>query len=652
MTQADLFDVQLDAVAPAGWVPSAPPELQGERVIRLDFETSGLKWWEQDRPVGAAYWLPQSGRHGYLPFGHAGGGNLDESAVKRWAQRELRGVHIDNANIKFDLHMSRAWGVDLVEQDCTFGDVSHRAALLDDHRFQFGLDQLSHEFLGLEEGKYDLGLRNKGDLWRLPAWQVEPYAIQDVELVDRLCKVMDPQLSDQGLDDVHSLEQQIIPVVVEMESNGVYLDVEQLESWCRAAQQEYEQLLFQVYRDTGIKISSPDSSKDLERLFKARGIPFTHLTKAGRPSFTTDVMQRAAEHDTAVAAVLYAGQLRDLLSKYLDKYRKTVRADGWLRFNLHQLRVGRDETDKYGTVSGRFSSAGDDNGGCNIQQVVSADKQKSRGWCPKYIVRNLFKPKHGVWLAVDASQIEYRIFAHFANARGIIDTYNQEFPDLTEEELHDRKLGKWTDYHDKVQGVLQTVKPDIQRKHTKITNFCKLFGAGLIKFAWTLGTISDARFEELSQQYAGRRSHEVRQEPDMQEAIGVYDTYDQMFPEAKAVLDQAKRIADTRGFVKTILGRRARFPKKIRIHSALNRIVQGTAADINKRVMIEVYRLRKSLGLTMRATVHDEVDSDLAEPGRLPEIEKIFNTQYIPLRVPILWEAGIGPSWGEAKGKA
>lgn len=651
---------------PDGWRPDAPPELQGERTIRLDFETTGLQWWAGDRPVGVAYFLPTSGRKGYLPFGHQGGGNLDESVVSEWARRELRGVHIDNANTKFDVHMSRAWGVDFTTLGCTFGDVAHRAALLDDHRFRFGVDQLAKDFLGEDEGKYDLGLRDKGNLWRLPAWKVQAYAIQDVELVDRLCRVMDPMLADQDLLRVHALEQDIIKVVVEMEKNGAYLDLEKLFAWQAQATAEYEEQLWRIYRDTGVMIASPDANKDIEKVFKARGIPITALTKAGRASFTGEILAEVAKTDATIAALLYAAQLGDLKSKYLDKYAATVRqSDGWIRFNLHQLRMGRDEDNKKGTVSGRFSSAGDDFGGFNVQQVVSPKKQKSKNWCTKYIIRNLFRPgspteraenPNLTWLAVDASQIEYRIFAHFASAEDILAAYAEDVP---EDVAKREKRGRWTDYHDKVQVMLQQVKPDIERKHTKITNFCKLFGSGIIKFALTLEMINQQTFDDLTEKYDTRkwgrkpgRMAAIRSEPVLQEALSVYDAYDQRFPSAKDTLKLCSDTARDRGYVMTHLGRRARFPGKQRLHSALNRVVQGTAADINKRMLVEVYNRREELGLTLRMTVHDEVDADLKDPGLLPKIEDVFNTQYIPLKVQILWDAETGPSWGEAKGKA
>lgn len=655
-------------VRPANYTPDAPPERLGERRVRLDFETDGLEWWNGSKAIGASYYFAESGRRGYVSWGHKGGGNsCDEVTGLRWLQREIRDCHVDNSNTKFDIHISRASGADLTTQNCTFGDVAFYGALLDDHRFRFGVDQLAQDFLGPDRGKLQLPLKDKGRLHELPAWTVAPYAVEDVVLVHDLIETLRPLIADQDLSTVLQLEESIIPVVVEMEKNGAYLDVDTLFRWREEARNEYEELLHRIFRATGVRVTSVDSNLQIQAIFKARGIPITTFTDGGKtgkpkPSFTADVMQRAAEHDECVRDLMYAGQLADLESKYLGKYCETVRqSDGWIRYNLHQLRMGRDEDDKKGTVSGRFSSAGDEHGGFNVQQVVSPKKQKTKNWCTKYIIRNLFKPRNGKWLAVDASQIEYRIFAHFANDAEILNAY-QPVPGVSDAQMREEKRGPYTDYHDRVQAMLERVKPDIQRKHTKITNFCKLFGSAEIKFCYTLELIGDQEFKRLSDKYDinkwrgkgqySERQKQIREEPSLKAGIEIFDLYDNNFPAAKETLDLAKATAKDRKWVKTWLGRRARFPRGQRAHSALNRVVQGTAADINKRVLVEVFNRRQELGLTMRMTVHDEVDCDLADEGMLDRVVEVFNTQYIPLKVPILWDAEVGPSWGEAKAKA
>ncbi len=662
---SNLFDLPRTDRPPDGWVPHEPPDLQGETEMRLDFETTGLKWWDQDRVVGAAYLLKKSGRRGYIAWGHKGGGNIDEGRAKAWLHA-LRGMHIENANTRFDIHIGRASDIDLVKQGNSFGDVQHRAALLDDHRFRLNIDQLAKDFLGEDMGKVDLELANKGDLWRLPAWEVEPYAIRDVEIVDELIDRFQPMLEEQELLPTLRLESDVIPVVCEMEKNGALLDVETLFRWQALATEQMEQEKWEIHKATGVWLTSPDKNAELQRLFVACGIPFTAFTgtldKHGmpKPSFTGEVL-KAVDHPI-IKRLLKVAQLADLKSKYLDKYAKDVRqSDGWMRFNLHQLRIGRDEDDKHGTISGRFSSAGDDNGGFNIQQVVSPDKQKRNKWCEEFIIRNLFKPMKGAkWLAADADQIEYRIFAHFSNSKAILDRYNAlppyEMVDIDGEPFC--ISGPNADYHAIAQLMFRTVMPDIKRKPTKITNFCKLFGAALPKFALTLGTINQQQFEDINKKYPPNCTFEHRQgmfdEPILQSALRITEAYEKAIPEGKKMMDLAKRLAKERGWVKTEGGRRARFPGGQRAHSALNRAVQGTAADINKRVMVEVYNHREELCLTPITTVHDEFDGHFHsdDPKILARVKECFNTQYVKLKVPILWGVSTGPSWGEAKGKA
>lgn len=609
---------------PETWRP-ALPSLEGEDDIRLDFETTGLQWWAKDRPIGCGYYLPKSRRGGYIPWGHRGGGNLDEAACKRWFEHEVRHKHIININTKFDAHMSRAWGVDLVSHGNTFGDVAHYAALLDDHRVRFNLKDLCRDILGLPEAKINLEVSEEG-FAHLPAWEVAARGEVDCRLVDQLHEAMMPELVEQDLLRVLALEEEFLPVVVEMEKNGTWLDMPLLERWRDEARKEHEKLLFDVYRMTGLQVS-PDSSKDLAKLFKHLGIEVTARTPTGQPSFT-DAVLKTIDHP-AVKMLRRAGQLADLLSKYLDKYYDTARSDGWIRFNIHQLRTVKQEGESggAGVVSGRCSSAGDSFGGFNCQQVVAVEKQLERGWCPEYVVRKLFIPKEGQWLSADAKQIEYRRFAHYADDPAILAAYEKD-PE--------------TDFHAIVMELLhRAVK--LNRKQTKNVNFMKIYGGGLAKFAYMLGMIDEGTMKEL---HAMRN---YKHDPRVAEAKTINDAYNRMFPAVGPLLDLASSTAQKRGHVCTILGRRARFNKGDRFYSALNRIIQGTAADDMKSVMVDVYKQRRDLELTIRLTVHDELDADLLNPDKIDRIRDVLNTQHLPAKVPILWDVQTGANWAEAK---
>ena len=609
------------------------PELNGEKLIILNCETTGLKWWEDDRPIGWAYCLPASNRCGYLP--------ATSIEVRQWL-RDLRSVHVENINTKFDLHMARADGIDLIEgTGNTFGDVAFQAALLDDARPRFNLDGLAKDFLGWDVeldglGKLPPGLTDEGGFKDLPPEKVAPYAIRNVLQVRDLLAHFQPRIEQEGLARVLELEREVLPAVVEMEKNGTFIDLELLDDWRRQSSQDFEDAMMRIFKATGVRLSSPDSPKDIQRLFEALNLPIESFTETGRPSFTAAVL-KTIDHPV-IADLLLAGQLADLESKYLGKYQDAARADGWLRFNLHQLRYGADENQLRGAVSGRFSGAGDKFGGYNPQQVVAVEKQLERGFCPKYLVRRLFIPGPGTgarWGSADAMQIEYRMFAHYANDPDILAAYAAD---------------PLTDYHHVVQEMLAPLAPHLNRKRTKNTNFAMIYAAGLLKFALMTDAVTEQQFKEVAAHFAGRQyriQDQVDYCPKLQPALELMNAYHSRFPRVRPLIQQAADTAKQRGHVKTIAGRRARLVN--RYHSALNRVIQGGAADVNKRVLVEVYKHRRELELTLRLTVHDEMDADVHNPDKLERWREILNTQYFDLRVPILWDLKTGANWAEAK---
>jgi len=578
------------------WEPPTPPDLSQHTEVTIDCETDGLHWYRGARPVGMAVRLPASGEEFYLPWGHKGGQNLDEAAVREWATRELRGKRIRNLATKFDVNQIRAWGVDLAAQGCTFHDVAHSAALLDDHRREFSLNALAEAELGLKKLE-DIDTQHKAHLHELPAGLVAPYAITDVRLVDELVAAYTPRLAAENLGAVAALEDSVIPVVCEMEWNGCPLDEEKLARWTRRSAEILDDLNWNIARAVGFQVN-PDRSTDMTRLFNHLGISSPHRTATGAPSYTAEVMQQF-RHISLIDDVVKVGKLQDLRSKYLLPYTKLL-VNGHLYGNYHQLK-----TNEYGTVSGRFSSSGP-----NLQQVMTTRKQlKNYGSFDgeSFIVRELFIPKRGTWFCADQEQVEFRLAGHYANAKRVIDAY-----------ARDPK----TDFHDVVRDMIRTQKPDFDRKPAKDCNFAIIYGAGAAKRAVMMGM-------------------------SLSEAQTVVDLYDAEFPEMKQVFQLAMSQATSRGYVRTILGRRARFPNGMRAHKALNAVVQGSAADINKLTLVDFYNARKELGVTLRATVHDEIDCDLE--GSAEVALALLNQQRLQLRVPILWAGKTGATWAEAK---
>ena len=599
MKQAPLLFVPSDS---EGWIPPDLPDLSDVSTIELDCETTGVSWQTGDRPVGLAVGAGE--RRWYLPFAHRGGQNLCETTVKRWADQELRGKTIRNLKTKFDLHEMRVWGVDLTEasRNNTFHDVSHSAALLDDHRRTFSLDDLAQAELG--EGKLDVG--PKDGIADLPAGAVAPYAMRDVELVRRLADVYAPRLRAEGLEDVSRLEDDVLPVVVEIEKNGMPVDLEGLEGMVRESGRILEDLAHALWKRAGFHVN-PDAPTDMVRLFQQCGETFPR-TPTGAPSFPSPVVQAAGERHEAIRLAWRLGKLKDLRSKYLVKYQKD-QIDGILYPSLNQL-----PTDEGGTVSGRFSCTK-----IPLQGVLGADRHKrAYHWLTEYgaedfLIKKLFRPASGVWCSADMKQVEYRIFVHYTESERLIQRYRDD---------------PQTDFHRVVGEFVTPVRPDITRTEIKTFNFLTLFGGGIS---------------------AASRQLEVP----MEVANEIAETYHSEFPEARQLLSKVMGVADRRGYVKSIMGRRSRFPgrpgTRERLHKSLNCIVQGGAADANKLALVDVYRERRALDLTMRMTVHDSLETDLHNPSKLGAYVTVLNRQRLPFSVPLLWDVKTGPTWAACK---
>lgn len=581
--------------------PQSLPELSQYPDLGFDTETDGIDI-IKSRPVGLSICTPDKKRY-YLPWGHRGGGNLDPALIKRWAQRELRGKTLYGVNCKFDNHMMLNWGVDLEAQGNRMGDMAYRAALINENRFSgFNLDSLAKEFLEPGEFKVYQTTIESNKIAIASAGEIAPRAEQDAFLAYRLHEATKPLLDKEELWKVTDLEDNLIYAVAYMERNGAKIDMEKLHSWRKEVKEIYGQMVLDIYHEVKFRVN-PNSGKDMQKLFDHLKLSYPR-TENDEPSFEAKFL-KTVKHPL-VQAAFRARRLHSLNSKYLDKYAKAIGPGDILRYNLHQLRG-----DEYGTISGRFACAN-----VNIQQVMKVSRQiKNLG--NEFIIRELFIPeKDHLYLKSDAAQIEFRLFAHYANSAKLNEAYRQN-PKI--------------DFHNLVRDMIIKVNANFNRDRAKGINFGKLYGMGKDKLRRELEL--DSNDEERA----------------LADELGA--TYDREFPEAKRLLNSASKLADTRGYVKTYLGRRARFQAKERLHSALNRVIQGTAADVMKQKILELYRERKTLEFTMRMTVHDEVDGDVPSMDAAKKVEECLNSQSFPFRVPILWDVEAGNNWRMGEGE-
>lgn len=633
--------------ADPSYVQDEFPNLDGIDDVTLNFECTGYRWWADDVPIGVTVGTLDGKVSRFLPWGFAGN-NLPKERVLEFLREKIRGKRITNANTRFEVHMGRKVGVDLEEQGCTVADVQIDAALLDDNRRKFNVDLLAEEFLG--------GVMvPRVDESRMPSYDASEVAARaryQVQLVSELHAYMWPKIVAEGLEKVRQLECDVIYPVCEMEQNGAPIDVERLDRWVKESHLEYEQILLELMKETGRSIN-PNAPSDLEKLFEHLNLPIARLD-SGAPSFTDAILKRIKH--PLIQRLRFAVKLSDLRSRYLLNWQRRVGSDGILRYALHQTRYQKDTGEEGGTGPGRFSSAElDPDVGINIQQAIKITKQRKMFGHAEddsshddeiYLIRKLVIPDRKFdtdrwkvkWLCADAEQIEYRIFVDYTRSRRIIAEYEKN-PRLNFHKLIEQMM--------KGQGVA------MDYDGAKTYNFATIYGAAQVKRSVMLGFITEEEGNEI-------RERKAWNDPRLAPLKAIDAAYNRLVPEVKPLLERAQKLAETRGYVMTRMGRRSRFWRAVpdgqrvvldnRYHKAFNNIDQGTAADYNKVKLVEVHRERKHTGFVMRFTVHDEMDGDAREPDTLAKVREILDRQSWPdMKVQLLWDANLGDNWAEAK---
>lgn len=598
-TQSQLVFSHINVNTSAALDP-LPGSFDNPGVLALDVEHDGLG--EDAVPVGVS--LAVSDREWYWPFNHPEGRQHQPEQVRTWLKDHLDGAEVAFLNVKNDIAVLRRWGLDLEKIGVRPREVQHAAALLDDSRRHFALDILARDKFGA--GKIKAMYEGKevppAEIPKLPAQLAAPYARRDARLTWDLHQAYAADIEAQDMTELLEMEDSLIYCVLHMEREKVFLDVPKLVRWRSEVRDAYSQRILELFRRTGLRIN-PNSPDDMVKMFLYLGHSFGHTLK-GSPTFT-DVFLQKHIHVKEIQLCVEARHLSSLLSKYLDKYYLALTPDGRLPYQLHQLRA-----DDYGTITGRFASSK-----VNIQQVFKPDKQLETHPCTApWIVRELFIPGqvdgfnlrltvhdeangdlNGKWLHADASQIEYRLFAHFSSVPApystrLIDAYNND-PNLS--------------YHKFVHKEL--LKECMIYSHAKNFNFMKLYGGGIDRAMDMLGWGEDRRWE----------------------CQRLLDQYDRALPEAKRLLNYVTKLAEQRGYVRTILNRRRRYVKGDRFYSGLNSVLQGGAADLMKLKLIKLYKEMKNI-------------------KNLKHAEEVFAVQEYPLRVPITWEVSEGKNWRDA----
>ena len=634
-----------------GWrPPSGFPDLTQAQCISIDCETydpdlsTRGPGWSRGRGhiVGVAVGASGGGRW-YFPIRHEvePQDNLEPEAVLRWLRHTLGNPRQPKvgANLLYDIGWLRHEGVTLRGE---LVDVQYAEALLDE-RADVNLETLGQKYLGAGKesstlydwcSKYYGGKANgaqRANIYRAPPRLVGPYAESDADLPLRVASAVYPILLREGLLHLFQMECALIPMLVDMRFAGVRVNVARAEELrevlAERAREEHKKLRHLAGFD--VDINSADS---LARAFDTIGLRYGRTAK-GKPSFTKGFLE-GLKHPMAdrIREIRKCDKLR---GTFIESYILDSHIGGVVHGQFHPLRG-----DSTGTRSGRFSSSTP-----NLQNIPSRDDELAP------LIRGLFIPDEGhpAWRSYDYSQIEYRFLIHYAEGPGSDEAralFNSD-PD--------------TDYHEMAldlvapQAGWDISTPSLRKQHRrpiKNINFGLIYGMGVDKLSADLGLTRA-------------------------EGKALFAAYHKGVPFAKGALDACSDEAQRAGSITTILGRRSRFdlwePSKwgeetvalpydqailqygsiIRAYTykALNRRLQGSAADLMKVAMLKCYRdgVFDETGIP-RLTVHDELD--FSDPGgkeaAFKEMKNILETA-LDLRVPVRADGGIGPDWGHLR---
>lgn len=604
------------------------PSLRGEPLIAIDCETRdpGLLTLGPGGARGNGYVVGVSfatdNHEYYLPTRHEGGGNLDLEQVKRWLTDNLGGQEPKvGANIIYDLEWLRATGIPVAGK-CY--DVQVAEPLLDENKLSYRLDVLAKQYCGfgkdesklVEMAMSKLGCKEKevkSRLWELHADDVAQYAAMDARVTYDIFMQQKPRIEAEDLQEVFELETDLTQVLLAMRFKGVPVDVDRADKARKEmyGHQAKAQEQLDQYAGTPVDVWSGQS---IENLCKSLGLDFPR-TEKGNPSFESEWLEN---HESVQMKLI--SKIRKLDRSggiFIEKKILEVQHNGRLYPTFRQVR-----SDDGGARTGRFASANP-----NMQQIPARDKVVSK------IIRGCFVPEAGKrWGVFDYSQQEPRVTVHYAalcDYRGAQESVTKycENPD--------------TDFHQMVADMA-----GISRTNAKTLNLGLAYGMGKAKMAVQLGMT-------------------------MREAMEIYDKYHSSIPYMKLLGDHCSRLAQERGYIKTLLGRKRRFnlygptkwsagmvplPKEDALrefgppvvpyfcHKAMNSLIQGSSADMIKKAMLDLFKE----GIVPYATIHDELDIGVESPEQAKLISDIM-CNAVQLKVPLRVDCEMGPSWGEAE---
>jgi len=609
--------------------PEDFPNLSDAKFIAIDLETkdpdlkakgSGAIQGHGEI-VGIA--VAVEGWSGYYPIAHEGGGNMDRRIVLEWFKKVCAtdAVKIFH-NAMYDVCWIKAYGIPI---NGHIIDTMVMASLIDENRLWYSLNSVSFDYLGevknekaLKEAAESWGIDPKKEMYKLPAMYVGSYAEKDAELTLELFKVLSREITKQNLTNIFDLETQLFPCLIDMKFKGVCVDVDKAHTMKQQLCKQEEQLMYQVKAETGIDVQIW-AARSIAKAFDKLSLDYSTTEKTGAPSFTKNFLSN--HQHPMVKNIAKAREINKAHTTFIDTILKHQHK-GRIHADINPIR-----SDQGGTVTGRFSYSNP-----NLQQIPARNKELGP------MIRSLFIPeKDHKWGCFDYSQQEPRLVVHYAAT--------------TEPICFDDSVGSIVDkFKDNTVDFHQTVADmaNISRTQAKTINLGLFYGMGKAKLQAELGLNTK------------------------QEAEDLFNQYHQNVPFVRDLMNYTSKTAQTSGSIGTLLGRRCRFnkwePNQFGMHKpmdfeeaertygrgrirraftykALNKLIQGSAADMTKKAMVDLY----NEGVVPHIQIHDELDISIQSEEQSNKIIEIMENA-VSLEVPNKVDYESGSTWGDING--
>lgn len=646
------------------WIkPVAFPDFTGVKRIAIDTETrdEGLKaglgsgWFNRNGEVlgmSIAFRDAENNiRRYYYPIAHIEN-NMDDVVGTVKFFREFFADYTGELvfhNAVYDIGWLKSLGI-LFNKEAVLVDTSYAAALLDENRFSYRLDDLAKEELGvgkdytmLEEAMAERGIRTIKEMMQrlqeLPAEYVGPYAEQDAEVTLRLWEHYSDLIAlDKGLPQVMRLECRGIPMLIAMRERGVPLDMDRVHELIKDFKKREDELQNELNFLAGQPFPRTRTAAQVALIVKTVGEEY--FKKSDKGNYLVGKKHIGNIKHPLLDTLKELNHVTKLRKDFLENFLK-YEVNGRIHAEFHPLKTNREgSSDIISTKTGRFSSSSP-----NLTNIP-ADGELGK------LIRSCFIPDEGCdWLCADYSQQEYRWAAHFA-----IKARVQGWQ--TVKKMYE--LNPKLDFHDMGSELLFGNTDHANRKKVKTLGFGILYGQGLAGFASALGC-------------------------DMSEAKDLLEKYKEKVPFVTGVMQSAMRQAQSTGMIRTYYGRIRHYDfyelggkknklnlgvvkglaeavrktmtkndpwynqpiKRYKTYTAINSACQGSSADQTKAAAVYMF---EKYGIVPYIIVHDEFD--LPVPKGNKEIPKqVVSTMenIFKLEVPVRAEAGLGRNWSEAK---